>query len=436
VKRALSAILLLLATAVAAETAVQGTQKANKHMGVATCASTLCHGSAQPLDSRNVLQNEYVTWSHFDPHARAYRVLLEPRSRAIAKRLGLKDAHTAKECLDCHTSNVPAAQRGARFQLSDGVGCESCHGAAEPWLATHHGGSGASHANNLAAGLVSAERPAVLAEVCMGCHVGDSSRLATHRMMAAGHPRLTFELDTYTEIWRTSGGREHFRRDADYGLRKGRVASLEVWLTGLTATTQRSIALVAGHTNKRSVLPEFAIYNCYSCHRSMRVTGWGGAEESDAAPGSLRLQDASSRVLLALASSFQVSGAAALRRDLATLQAAANASPDRTSAAAAQAQRSLAAVAANLARIDTNRVREEQALAALAAAARRGQFSDYAAAEQAAMGMALLLAELDLDRQQRPEIDRLFDALAKDDAFDARRFERALQLLGPTRQAN
>lgn len=431
--RALSAILLFFATTVAAEPAPQGAPRADKHMGVATCASTLCHGSAQPLDARSVLQNEYVTWSHFDPHSRAYRVLLEPRGRAIGKRLGLKEAHTAKECLDCHTDNVPAAQRGERFQIADGVGCETCHGAAEGWLATHYSESGASHANNVAAGLVSTERPEVLAGVCMGCHVGDSSRLATHRMMAAGHPRLTFELDTYTEVWRTSGGREHFRRDADYAKRKNQAASLTVWLAGLTETTRRSIAQVPLHTNKRAALPEFAIYNCYSCHRSMRVTGWGDAE-SDGVPGVLRLQDASSRVLLALAGSFAVSGTAALRRDLAALQAAANDSPDRASAAAEQAQRSLAAVAAGLARTDATRAREERALAALAAAARRGRFSDYASAEQAAMGMVLLLAELELDRKQRPEIDRLFDGLARDDAFNARRFERALQLLEPPRE--
>src|SRR5688572_26645904 len=46
-----------------------------KHMGVATCSSTLCHGSVRALEARSVLQNEYVTWSGFDPHSRAYRIL-------------------------------------------------------------------------------------------------------------------------------------------------------------------------------------------------------------------------------------------------------------------------------------------------------------------------------------------------------------------------
>jgi hypothetical protein len=426
--RTLVACLLLLAATVAAQPALP----ADKHMGVATCASTLCHGSAQQLEARSVLQNEYVTWSHFDPHSRAYRVLLEPRSRAIAKRLGLKEAHTAKECLDCHTDNVPVAQRSERFQLSDGVGCEACHGAAERWLATHYVARPASRANNIANGLVATEQPAVLAEVCARCHVGDSSRLATHRMMAAGHPRLTFELDTYTEIWRTSGGREHFRRDADYARRKDQAAGLAVWLAGLTEATRRSIALVPAHTNKRAALPEFALYNCYSCHRSMRVTGWAAADELDGAPGSLRLQDASVRVLLALANAFEAQGTSALQRDWLVLQAAANDAPTKTPAAAAQAQRSLAVVSAALSQMPATREREERALTALSEAARGGRFADYAAAEQAAMGMVLLLAELDIDRKQRPQIDRLFEALAQDDAFDARRFERSLRSLQPS----
>lgn len=89
--------------------------------------------------------------------------------------------------------------------------------------------------------------------------------------MAAGHPRLTFELDTYTELWRTSGGREHFQRDADYLARKGSFEPVHAWLAGLTASTRREADLI----EQRIALagggfPDFALFNCYSCHRSMR----------------------------------------------------------------------------------------------------------------------------------------------------------------------
>ena len=39
-----------------------------------------------------MLQNEYVTWSRFDPHAGAYRTLLDERSAAIARHLGIGKA--------------------------------------------------------------------------------------------------------------------------------------------------------------------------------------------------------------------------------------------------------------------------------------------------------------------------------------------------------
>lgn len=62
-------------------------------------------------------------------------------------------------------------------------------------------------------------------------------------------------------------------------------------------------------------------------------------------------------------------------------------------------------------------------------AARGGAFPDPAAAEQAAMGMVMLLAELDLDRARKAQIDRLFATLRDDNAFDRARFARVLEQL-------
>ncbi len=126
---------------------------ANKHMGVATCATSQCHGSAVPREGSNVMQNEYVTWTQDDPHSRAYETLGNDQSKAIAARLGLRAAHTAKICLDCHADNVADEKRGEKFQLSDGVGCEACHGGAENWLPTHYNMPAVSHSDSVAAGL-------------------------------------------------------------------------------------------------------------------------------------------------------------------------------------------------------------------------------------------------------------------------------------------
>src|SRR5256886_17403765 len=91
-------------------------QASAKSMGVVNCANSLCHGSVQPWKDANVLQNEYVTWSRVDKHARAYKVLFNEQSARIPRNLGLGNAAEAKVCLACHAHNVPQPQRGERFK--------------------------------------------------------------------------------------------------------------------------------------------------------------------------------------------------------------------------------------------------------------------------------------------------------------------------------
>jgi hypothetical protein len=131
------------------------------HLGVASCAGSTCHGATAPWKGSNVLQNEYATWQRSDKHAKAYEVLLNDKSKRIAKNLGLKNAHTAAVCLDCHADNVPAKTRAKQFQISDGVGCEACHGGAMRWLGIHVSGA-ATRKAEVAAGMFPTEDLPVL----------------------------------------------------------------------------------------------------------------------------------------------------------------------------------------------------------------------------------------------------------------------------------
>jgi hypothetical protein len=186
------------------------------HLGVASCASATCHGAATPAPGGVVGHDEYTTWQTRDKHANAYNLLLTDQSRRIASRLGLKDAHTAKICVDCHADNVPAERRGPQFQLTDGVGCEACHGGAQKWIQLHTlNDNQTSHDRNVAAGLYPTDDPMARAELCLSCHFGDQTKFVTHRIMGAGHPRLSFELDTFTAIEPA-----HFVVDDDYHERK------------------------------------------------------------------------------------------------------------------------------------------------------------------------------------------------------------------------
>src|SRR5882724_9385820 len=95
--------------AYAAHAATLPYQSKDQHLGVASCASSLCHGSVTPNANYNVPLNEFITWSHQDAHAKAFQALTSERGRSIAAKLGLPSAEAAKECLDCHADNVAPA---------------------------------------------------------------------------------------------------------------------------------------------------------------------------------------------------------------------------------------------------------------------------------------------------------------------------------------
>jgi hypothetical protein len=180
--------------------------------------------------------------------------------------LGLGDATRAKECLGCHATYVPTAQRGARFQLSDGVGCESCHGAAEGWLSSHYARP-ATHASNIADGLTPLEVPQVRANVCLDCHYGSTKpgQFVTHSMMAAGHPRVSFELDLFSAL------QQHHNIDADYKRRKGSPDSVRFWAVGQAEAVRRATGLYSQpRFAMEGAFPQYYFFDCHSCHRQIQ----------------------------------------------------------------------------------------------------------------------------------------------------------------------
>jgi hypothetical protein len=312
-----AALLTLTALANSAELPENGV---SKHTGVATCAASQCHGSAIPRDATGVLQNEYVTWTQADPHAAAYVTLGNEQSQRIAARLGIADAREARECLDCHADNVPADRRGDKFQLSDGVGCESCHGGAENWLATHHNAATETHASNVAAGMYPTNEAGARAKLCLSCHLGTENKFASHRMMAAGHPRLAFELDTFTELWRTLGRQPHYRNDAEYRERKPVPSHSYTWAIGLISEARLRLELIeSSHFDGIGMFPELGFYDCHACHRSMKTVQWRRlSRHGSAEPGMPFINDGTFVMSLALASAIQPASTeeleAALRR--------------------------------------------------------------------------------------------------------------------------
>lgn len=239
-----------------------------RYEGVATCAGSTCHGRAEG-NGEVVRQDEIATWqepsSVSGSHSRAYAVLASPRGRQIASSLGLGAATSAPACLGCHATYVPEAKRGPRFLTADGVGCETCHGPSSNWLAEHYAAP-ATHASNVAAGLTPLENPQVAANVCLDCHYGSANgnQFVTHSMMAAGHPRVAFELDLFSAL------QQHHDEDADYAARKGRTNSVRLWAVGQAEAVRRSTDLFSREQyGTEGVFPEYYFYDCHSCHRNI-----------------------------------------------------------------------------------------------------------------------------------------------------------------------
>ena len=395
----------------------------NQHLGVASCATGVCHGKLTEAEDSNVWLNEYRIWSGDDRHARAYQTLLSDRSKAIARKLGLPNAQGAKICLDCHSDNVPPAQRGTKFQLSDGVGCEACHGGAEKWLESHTE-PGVSHADNLANGMLGTEDINVRAQVCLSCHLGTSKQFATHRIMGAGHPRLGFELEAYT-----ANQPAHFAVDEDYIRRKGAPSGFEVWRAGQVESTRRYLQLMnTALFAEGDLLPDFSFYDCHSCHHPMENIRWPNVrEQQNLIPGSLRLQDQNIFMLRALVEVLQADAAGELRNlHLKMLRAGQKSVPQAKTAAAAL-----------LSWLDkqswvTSSVTDAQVKSVRAAIARlaaSGALADYANAEQAFLAIESLSFSIGDSNNLQNRLDALYEAVESDENFNAAGFRRAARSL-------
>ena len=250
-------------------------------LGAGSCTSSGCHASE--VQGHAAWQSSYTVWATRDPHTRAERVLHEPMAAQIVKLLAARDparpmvpAHEHTACIGCHaTGRGPLAR--------EGVGCESCHGPAGDWLVAHTLPDWRAAGNTL--GMVDLADPFVCSQQCAGCHVGGppaadgSPREVSHDLIAAGHPRLAFELRSFKQA-EPPHWRDRFAAnpavDAASATGSSKLDPLDEWALGRLGAVHAfldQIARQAGaSTRPRSgttadTWPEFTAFDCYSCHR-------------------------------------------------------------------------------------------------------------------------------------------------------------------------
>jgi len=399
-----------------------------QNLGVVNCASSLCHGSVSPWKDSNILQNEYVTWSRVDKHAtRAYHVLLEERSQRIARNLGLKEpAHQAKLCLDCHAYNPPPAQRGERFKVTDGVSCEACHGPAETWIQAHVA-PGASHADNVKRGLYPTNESVAQAKLCLSCHFGNADKFVTHRMMGAGHPRMSFELDTFSQTQPP-----HFVVDADWRERKGNYDGVRVWAVGQAlAAAELLDVLLDPRRSRDGLFPELVVFDCHACHHPMSDVRW--SPRTNTSPGRIRLNDANFLMLRQIVRvALPAEEANAFAQQVRALHQAVAGDGGDAIETARSLRATLDGIVARLARRNFT-VEDLRAIAmGLVDDGRGGQFRDYAGAEQATMAVGSVLNFLARrgvveSRAANDAMDALLETVKSDERYRDATFRQAME---------
>lgn len=114
-------------TAVAQEKAAP---KAHGYVGVQECK--MCHSAAAK-------GAQFKSWET-SKHALAYKSLLTEQAKQVCATRGIKEApEKAAQCLKCHVTGhgAKAELLGAKYTVEEGVGCETCHGAAADWKKLH-----------------------------------------------------------------------------------------------------------------------------------------------------------------------------------------------------------------------------------------------------------------------------------------------------------
>ena len=405
------------------------------HLGVASCAGSSCHGALEPWTNSTVMQNEYIVWEEDDPHSGSYRTLLPAESQRIARNLGLGRAEEADMCLDCHADNVAVERRAKGFQLSDGVGCEACHGGAVNWLGQHISGA-ADHGANLLAGMYPSEDPVARARLCLSCHFGTADRFITHRIMGAGHPRLAFELDTYT--WTQPA---HVVVDDDYRSRKGTIGSVQVWAVGQAVAVEALLdALLDPERNRDGIFPELVFFDCHACHHPMSNIRWAPRDSHGIGPGIPRIYDANLIMLRVLLQRIDPAMAADMTSQSKRLHQASLQGYDAVIAAARALKEATAGAIERLATHSYGAADMSALMGGVLSEGLAGEYIDYAAAEQATMAVsAILQAMVDdgmISRAQYIELsavlEQCYTAIEKDEQYDPRQFLAALQALEET----
>lgn len=414
-----------------------------KYIGPGSCAATSCHGSVKPIAGSRILQNEYSIWILQDKHGRAYQALTGDIGERMARilKLGAK-AEDSPKCLMCHALYTTPEQRGRVFEISEGVSCENCHGPASAWLGPHTTRTW-PHEKSVALGMTDTRNVIHRTGKCLECHLGTKSKFVDHEMIAAGHPDLFFELDSFSAVmprhWKVP-------RESEPGkpAEGATWTGVREWSIGQAVQLRAAMERLEWRAknerfDKKDVWPEYSELSCFACHHALgpakeswrQEHGYVGRRPGDPAWNASRYA-----VFRLLAKQIDSANAQELDQQLLAVSGEmSKLNPDRNvvataaSAAAPLAQR----IAERLAAMQYDQAVALRMLQRITDDAENIALADERAAEQATMAMDSLYIAYSKDAKPanasevRAAINGLFQQLENPSAYNADQFASALR---------
>ncbi len=429
-----------------------GSAENGKYIGPGSCAATSCHGSVKPVAGSRILQNEYSTWIVKDKHSRAYQALTGDWGEQVAADLKLGKAEEASKCLACHALAPAHELIGRPFEIRDGVTCENCHGPAQGWLGQHTAkDTPEKHAQSVRDfHMVDTRNVIVRTDKCLECHLGTAEKFVDHEMIAAGHPDLFFELDSFSVVmprhWNSprlnAGGTP--AEDPNWeGVRD--------WSTGQAEQLHKAMDRVAWRArgeryDKKNVWPEYAELSCFACHHSL--TNWKDSwrqkhDYTGRRPGDPAWNESRFVVFRLLAKEVDASSAQdldqkveAVSTEMSKLNPDRNTAASEASAASPVAQR----FAERLATTTYDRGMVLRMMQSICDNAEQISLADERAAEQATMALDSLYIAYSKEAnpgnaaEVRNSINALFQQLENQSAYNADVFAASLRRIRPQLQ--
>jgi YVTN family beta-propeller protein len=158
------------------ENATDAAKAGPKYVGVAACAA--CHNTA--------MMNRQASVWRMSTHALAWAKLATPAAFEIARKMDVPgEPQKAAQCLKCHTTGHGQNGRFTNtFTVSEGVGCEACHGPGSEYMAE------AVMRDRVAAQRAGLIVPA--SSTCQGCHDNPHGKAfdATMAVKKIAHPMM------------------------------------------------------------------------------------------------------------------------------------------------------------------------------------------------------------------------------------------------------